>query len=733
MVNVLQDLGFPPEVRGWAASFLKDRKVRLRFNGTLSEERDLDLGTPQGSPISPVLSVIYTSPLLHRMRGWNSSSLGMYIDDGVIFACAETWSGVTALLRARYAVCLDWLTRAGLSIEPDKTELLFFRKPGSHNIIPPPTHLFLPDPRISSYYKVNAAATVRYLGFFINHKLDWTEHVNIMCNRARASLKALQLLGNSIRGLSAANWRLVYNAVCLPVLTYGCQLWFTGQQKTLVKKLQTVQNEGVKIIAGAFRTAPRDALHEHLSIFPMHIRLTMLTKTSALRLYRLPNESQLLCRLGEPWHTASPDDLPNPSPVSAPRPNPGPKARTSPLEALASRVPANGPHCNELAVVPWEAPNWGRRLTFSPKTDRVSPSGRRAVIRTITEEGDPTVALVHVVGTVTNRGRRDNKIVGAAAASIPSAWKGVHDHDQAFELGEGVSQFDVDAFGISLAARAIHSYLNDDGPARHFIVLSRSQSAIIGISNPNSRAIQEHALNFAHVVRLILSSHADVSISIEWTPADTRLRGFCHATHLALQQCAQPTDDDVAVRNVLSATFQKLKSRAEALEQWAREWYTKPRSSQAYRLALTKPPDGYNHPLWVAALKAKPPPSRSTFCTALRLAVGHAFTAEYTRRFKREFEPLDVICECGYEERTLAHILFDCPLFLRARNEAEIDNRRLRPSIFDLFGTIDGAKQLFKFLNNTPAAHKPAKAPWLPGVPRLDPSTDSWYWDDSIT
>jgi hypothetical protein len=102
-------------------------------------------------------------------------------------------------------------------------------------------------------------------------------------------------------------------------------------------------------------------------------------------------------------------------------------------------------------------------------------------------------------------------------------------------------------------------------------------------------------------------------------------------------------------------------------------------------------------------------------------------------RFKRDFEPLDVICECGSEERTLAHIIFDCHLALRARNEAQIDNRRIRPSVFDLFDSIDGAKQLFKFLEQAPSAHKPPKPPWLLGVPRLNPGTEGWYWDDSIT
>ncbi|KAH9993134.1 hypothetical protein BJV74DRAFT_771184, partial [Russula compacta] len=62
--------------------------------------------------------------------------------------------------------------------------------------------------------------------FFFDAGLSWSYHVDVMCNRARASIKALQLLGNSVRGLNHASWRLMYNTICLPVLTYGCQLWF---------------------------------------------------------------------------------------------------------------------------------------------------------------------------------------------------------------------------------------------------------------------------------------------------------------------------------------------------------------------------------------------------------------------------------------------------------------------------------------------------------------------------
>jgi len=37
--------------------------------------------------VSPVLVL----SLLHKMRSWTNTSLGMYIDDGTIFACGDNW------------------------------------------------------------------------------------------------------------------------------------------------------------------------------------------------------------------------------------------------------------------------------------------------------------------------------------------------------------------------------------------------------------------------------------------------------------------------------------------------------------------------------------------------------------------------------------------------------------------------------------------------------------------
>jgi hypothetical protein len=61
-----------------------------------------------------------------------------------------------------YQDCVDWLMRAGLNVEPDKLELVFFKKKGEQE--DPPPHIHLPDPMCNTNYRVQAANTLRYLG-----------------------------------------------------------------------------------------------------------------------------------------------------------------------------------------------------------------------------------------------------------------------------------------------------------------------------------------------------------------------------------------------------------------------------------------------------------------------------------------------------------------------------------------------------------------------------------------
>jgi hypothetical protein len=102
--------------------------------------------------------------------------------------------------------------------------------------------------------------------------------------------------------------------------------------------------------------------------------------------------------------------------------------------------------------------------------------------------------------------------------------------------------------------------------------------------------------------------------------------------------------DEQETQNVLSAAFQKQRSRTKQLTQ---ECYKLHQTPHLVRIPTTlhKPPDWYNHCLRIATEKAKS--SRSTFCTVLHLAVGHSFKAGYTCRFKKDLDLLDTTYKCS--------------------------------------------------------------------------------------
>jgi hypothetical protein len=185
-----------------------------------------------------------------------------------------------------------------------------------------------------------------------------------MCNQACASIKALQVLGNTICSLSMANWCIVLNAVCLPVMTWGVQLWYrTGGAKGLITMLQRVQNDMVKVVAGSFHTAPRKALLELTRMLPMRHFVEKLTYTSALRLYRLPWASQLLHHLGPEWYVPGHGDFPlvvTRSLAVRGQRNQCPTV----LEALALKVPSDGPRVDHTAIGPWDVTFYRTILSY---------------------------------------------------------------------------------------------------------------------------------------------------------------------------------------------------------------------------------------------------------------------------------------------------------------------------------------------------------------------------------
>ena len=107
----------------WIASFLTDHQVTVVEGGTVSSIFSPRAGVPQGSPLSPLLYILFTRELpvpRGRLRGAT-----VYADDVAL------WSAGTDPLSAwtDLASCLDavtlWCRRWRLRVSPEKTQLTF--------------------------------------------------------------------------------------------------------------------------------------------------------------------------------------------------------------------------------------------------------------------------------------------------------------------------------------------------------------------------------------------------------------------------------------------------------------------------------------------------------------------------------------------------------------------------------------------------------------------------------
>lgn len=86
--RILANAGTPSSIRSWVKSFLSDRKCSLLFQGCPKVMLPVTVGTPQGSPISPLLFVIYVSSLHAPIpRGIIIS----YVDNFVVTVASQSY------------------------------------------------------------------------------------------------------------------------------------------------------------------------------------------------------------------------------------------------------------------------------------------------------------------------------------------------------------------------------------------------------------------------------------------------------------------------------------------------------------------------------------------------------------------------------------------------------------------------------------------------------------------
>ena len=120
-----KNLNLPSRIIRLLSSFLSDRSLTVLYEGCYSQRVNLKAGTPQGSPLSPLIYIIYVNDYPEEIQ--EHSSLSQFADDTALWTSAFTRAYSIRKLQKSLNILESWCRRWRVKLNGDKSSLIITR------------------------------------------------------------------------------------------------------------------------------------------------------------------------------------------------------------------------------------------------------------------------------------------------------------------------------------------------------------------------------------------------------------------------------------------------------------------------------------------------------------------------------------------------------------------------------------------------------------------------------
>jgi hypothetical protein len=310
LLRRMQHQGWPFTLLRLVRSFLTNRRVRVRLEGATTDFNLVACGTPQGSPLSPVLYMLYLAELLNadpRLR------FG-YADDICLYRASFSLQENVELLARDVQEIIEWGDHNKIFFAPEKLEMIHLttKKGGLAPTLKVNDNLEITP--ITTAPKPGQHPALRWLGVWFDRKMRFQRHVSERVSKARQVAQHIRNLGRTKDGPPASSLRKAVTTCVLSSALYGTEAWYAGRTKAakhlrngtavevstrvggLVKMVQSAITLAARGVLPVWRTTPLPTLMRDAGLPSGEVALEEAKARFALRLQTVDDKHPLFQR-----------------------------------------------------------------------------------------------------------------------------------------------------------------------------------------------------------------------------------------------------------------------------------------------------------------------------------------------------------------------------------------------------------------------------------------------------